>query len=255
MKTIKFENGGFPVLAEFWEHLQGGTKDAFKHLSSYYGNYAILFGCELGINTPNSANGTGYMIFDGEVMFVQDGLFAHTVGNTIVAYKSNEAIPCPELYNDGNQYDMAINTTIKFKSVATPGVGEIPVSQFKNWTSTSWQNIPQVGSTWVYADNTKYNAPQWKREANRVYLRGAIKPGDSISVPTNNSPLYTFPVGARPLVNKYYPALVITSITNGYISMTAPEMSWIYIKTDGTLWANLNIPGTLIFDIPPFEVW
>lgn len=253
MKQIKFENGGFPVIAEFWEHLQSGTKDAFKHLSSYYGNYAILFGCELGINTPNSANGAGYIIFDGEVMFVPDGLFAHTNGNVIVAYKSTENTPCPLLYNDGNQYDMAVNTTVKFKSVASPGAGEVLVTGFKNWTSTSWITIPQVGSTWVWADNTKYNVPQWKREANRVYFRGAIRPGDEVSVPVNNSPFYTLPVGARPLVNKYYPALVIPSITNGYI--ISEQYSWVYIKTDGTCWATLNIGGTLILDLPPFEVW
>ena len=69
--------------------------------------------------------------------------------------------------------------------------------QFPTWTNVTFQN------GWVDNDTSQYNSAQYRKEGNRVWLRGDIK-----NPSAGNSVIFTLPVGFRPLKIKNLVCLV-----------------------------------------------
>lgn len=243
MKTIKFENGGFPLLADFFTTMQDGLTDAIKGLGTVYGNYAILNGCSMVVADPSSSVGAGYVLFDGVMHYVPAHTFAYTAGQSVVAYKVTTPIACPKNYDDGNSYDMADDVQVRFKGVASVGIGEVLSSVFVDY-NTSWTLMTaNLINNWGAANATQYGLPYYRKQGTMVYLKGGIAPSGTPVVPIVNEPFFVLPVGFRPATTRVFMALASSAITDGY--PVAPELCFVRITSNGECFSTLNMPGNV----------
>lgn len=102
------------------------------------------------------------------------------------------------------------------------------------WTNVTYQN------GWIDSDSVNHNTVGYRKEGNRVWLRGLCK-NPTASVTT----MYTLPSGYRPLKRK-----AITSV------LASGVVCYLFINTDGTV-VTSTYPTTnnaVTFDAVSFEI-